>query len=178
VANDDAVKVFLGLGGNIGDVAAAFIGALQHLAAAPGVTLLRISPVYRTPPWGKLDQPPYLNMTAEVETTLSAQALLAACLSVELEMGRRRIERGGPRTLDIDILTYADATIDEPDLEIPHPRIAERAFVLAPLAAIAPQMRIAGHDVALLLSQADRAGIEVDAEASARLSAALPHLAI
>ncbi|WP_158815043.1 2-amino-4-hydroxy-6-hydroxymethyldihydropteridine diphosphokinase [Methylocapsa sp. S129] len=173
MANDRAVAAFLGLGGNVGDVAAAFIHALQCLGDAPGVTLRRASSVYRTPPWGKLDQPPFLNMAVLVETTLPAQALLALCLDIERGMGRRRVERWGPRTLDIDILTYGEAAIDEPELRVPHPRIAERAFVLAPLAEIVPHLQIAGRDVAQWLMLADRAGIEVDSEASARVSAAL-----
>jgi 2-amino-4-hydroxy-6-hydroxymethyldihydropteridine diphosphokinase len=172
VANDP-VEAFLSLGGNMGDVAAAFIHALRRLDDAPGVMLRRASPVYLTPPWGKRDQPSFLNMAALVETTLPARVLLALCLDVERDRGRRRIERWGPRTLDIDILTYADAAIDEPDLKTPHPRIAERAFVLAPLADIAPHLSIAGRDVAQLLTLADRTGVEVDPEASARVAAAL-----
>jgi 2-amino-4-hydroxy-6-hydroxymethyldihydropteridine diphosphokinase len=136
------------------------------------VAVVRASPVYLTPPWGKIDQPPFLNMAALVETMLSAHALLTVCLHIELEMGRRRTARWGPRTLDVDILTYADATIDEPDLKTPHPRLTERAFVLEPLAAIAPHLRIAGQDVRFLLSLVDRAGVEVDLAASARVGAA------
>ena len=163
MADDPAVEAYLGLGGNIGDVAAAFVHALSRLADAPGVRLRRASSVYRTPPWGKLDQPPFLNMAALVETTLPARALLALCLDIERAMGRRRIERWGPRTLDIDILTYGEATIDEPDLKVPHPRIAERAFVLAPLAEIAPHLQIAGREIAQWLALGDRAGVEIDA---------------
>ena len=99
-----------------------------------------MSSVYRTPPWGKLDQPDFLNMAALVETTLPARALLALCLEVERGLGRERRERWGPRLIDIDILTYGEATIDEPDLKVPHPRLTERAFALAPLAEIAPRL--------------------------------------
>jgi 2-amino-4-hydroxy-6-hydroxymethyldihydropteridine diphosphokinase len=173
VIDDSPAEASLGFGGNIGDVEAAFVYALERLARASGVTLLRTSSVFSTPPWGKLDQPPFLNMAAIVATTLPAQALLALCLDIEHGMGRRRLERWGPRTLDIDILTYGDATIDAPDLKVPHPRIAERAFVLAPLSEIAPHLRIAGRNIAELLALADRAGIAIDAEASARLRAAL-----
>jgi 2-amino-4-hydroxy-6-hydroxymethyldihydropteridine diphosphokinase len=167
------VEAALGLGGNIGDVAAAFVDAFRRLAEAPGVRLARASSVYRTPPWGKLDQPDFLNMAALVETTLPARALLALCLDIERAMGRRRLERWGPRTLDIDILTYGEATIDEPDLKVPHPRLAERAFVLAPLAEIAPHLRIAGREIAQWLALADRTGVEVDPEASARVRSTL-----
>ena len=102
------VEASLGLGGNIGDVAGSFIDALRRLSQAPGVSLRRASAIYRTPPWGKLDQPSFLNMAALVETNLSARALLALCLEIEQKMGRRRLERWGPRTLDIDILTYGE----------------------------------------------------------------------
>lgn len=171
MTHDPAVAASLGLGGNIGDVAGAFAYALRRLADAPGVRLRRASSVYRTAPWGKLDQPPFLNMAVVVEATLSARALLALCLDIERDMGRRRGERWGPRTLDIDILTYGEADIDEPDLRVPHPRMAERAFVLAPLAEIAPELRFAGRDIAEWLALADRAGVEVDGQASAKLRA-------
>jgi 2-amino-4-hydroxy-6-hydroxymethyldihydropteridine diphosphokinase len=173
VANDPAVEASLGLGGNIGDVTDSFILALRQLADSPGVTLRRISSIYRTPPWGKLDQPSFLNMAALIETTLPARALLALCLEIERKMGRRRLERWGPRTLDIDILTYGDTTIDEPDLKAPHPRIAERAFVLAPLAEMAPRLRIADREIAQWLALVDRAGVEVEPEATAKARAAL-----
>ena len=173
MGDDRVVEAALGLGGNIGDVAAAFVHALSRLADAPGVKLARASSVYRTPPWGKSDQPDFLNMAALVETSLPARALLALCLDIERAMGRRRLERWGPRTLDIDILTYGEATIDEPDLKIPHPRLAERAFVLAPLAEIAPHLQVAGGEVREWLARADCAGVEVDRQASARVRGAL-----
>ena len=173
MADDSAVQASLGLGGNIGDVAAAFIHALRGLNDASGVSLRRASSVYLTPPWGKLDQPPFLNMAAIVETTLPAAVLLALCLDLERAMGRRRGERWGPRTLDIDLLTYGEAAIDAPNLTIPHPRITERAFVLAPLAEIAPDLPIAGRPVAELLALVDCAGVAVEAAASARVRAAV-----
>jgi 2-amino-4-hydroxy-6-hydroxymethyldihydropteridine diphosphokinase len=173
VANDPAAPSALGLGGNLGDVVASFVYALQRLRDAPGVRALRASSVYRTAPWGKLDQPDFLNMAALVETTLPARALLALCLDIEAGMGRRRLERWGPRTLDIDVLTYGDAKIDEPELTVPHPRIAERAFVLAPLAEIAPRFAIGGRPVEALLAEIDRAGVRLDPEASASVRAGL-----
>jgi 2-amino-4-hydroxy-6-hydroxymethyldihydropteridine diphosphokinase len=169
VAGDPAVTAALGLGGNIGDVAGAFLQALGRLADAPGVGRLRASSVYRTPPWGKVDQPDFLNMAALVETTLPPRALLALCLDIERDLGRRRLERWGPRTLDLDLLTYGEATIGEPDLEIPHPRLTERAFVLAPLAEVAPHLRVGGQEIGQWLAAADRAGVEVDVAASAKL---------
>lgn len=172
MADDPAVEAYLGLGGNIGDVAAALVHALRRLAETPGVKLCSVSSVYRTPPWGKRDQPPFLNMAALIETTLPARALLGLCLDIERAMGRRRTERWGPRTLDIDILTYDEATVDEPDLKIPHPRIAERAFVLAPLAEIAPHLRFSGREIVQWLALADRAGVDVEPQASAMVRAA------
>ncbi len=169
MAGDPAVTAALGLGGNIGDVAGAFLQALGRLANTSGVGRLRASSVYRTPPWGKMDQPDFLNMAALVETILPPRALLALCLDIERDLGRRRLERWGPRTLDIDILIYGEATIDEPDLKIPHPRAAERAFVLAPLAEVAPHLRVGGREVGQWLAAADRAGVEIDAGASGRV---------
>jgi 2-amino-4-hydroxy-6-hydroxymethyldihydropteridine diphosphokinase len=173
VVSDSFVQASLGLGGNIGDVAGSFIRALRSLVDAPDVKLRRASSIYLTPPWGKLDQPPFLNMAVIVETGLPARTLLALCLEIEQNMGRRRLERWGPRTLDIDILTYGDVAIDEPDLTTPHPRTTERAFVLAPLAEIAPRLRIADQEVAHWLALVDHAGVQIKPEATARLRAAL-----
>ena len=173
MANEASAPSALSLGGNLGDVAAAFVYALLRLRDAPGVEALRVSSVYRTPPWGKLDQPDFLNMAALIETTLPARELLALCLDIERGMGRRRLERWGPRTLDIDILTYGESIIDEPDLTIPHPRIAERAFVLAPLAEIAPRLTIGGQEVGALLALADRAGVALDPGATASVRKAI-----
>ena len=169
---ETSVEAYLGLGGNLGDVAQAFVEALARLAAAPGARLKRVSSVYRAPPWGKRDQPPFLNMAAMVETTLSARALLALCLDIERAMGRQRRERWGPRLIDIDLLTYGEATIDEPDLKVPHPRLVERAFALMPLAEIAPRLSVGGRAVADWLAEAERAGVEIDAAASAVARAA------
>jgi len=171
VSAEAGVVAALGLGGNVGDVAAAFVEALARLGAAQGVTLAAQSSVYRTPPWGKLDQPDFLNMAALVETTLAARALLALCLEVERGLGRKRRERWGPRLIDIDILTFGDATIDEPNLKVPHPRLTERAFALAPLAEIAPQLMVGGRTVADWLTRVERAGVEIDAATSAKFAA-------
>lgn len=135
-----SIEATLGLGGNLGDPVAAFAAALARLHAHAAVQMKAASSVWRTAPWGKLDQPEFRNMAVLIETSLSADDLLALCLEIERESGRERRERWGPRTLDIDILTYGGQTIDRPGLQIPHPRIAERAFVLAPLAEIAPEL--------------------------------------
>ena len=167
------VAAALGLGGNLGDVAAAFVEALVRLGSAPGVNLTALSSVYRTPPWGKLDQPDFLNLAALIETTLPARALLALCLEIERALGRERHERWGPRLIDIDILTYGDATIDEPELKVPHPRLAERAFVLVPLAEIAPRLMVGRRTAADWLTRVDPAGVAMDAVSSAELRAEL-----
>ncbi len=162
-----------GSGGNLGDVSASLIRALRELRDSPGVDLRRVSSIYRTPPWGKLDQPSFLNMAALIETTLPARTLLALCLEIERRMGRRRVERWGPRTLDIDILTYGDLIIEEDDLRAPHPRIAERAFVLAPLRKSLPGSGSPDREVAELLALSDHSGIEIEPDATARARAAL-----
>lgn len=167
------VEAALGLGGNLGDPVVAFATVLRRLETHQAVSFVRPSSVYRTAPWGKLDQPEFLNMAVLVETGLSARALLDLCLSLEREGGRERRERWGPRTLDIDILTYGGQTIDEPGLQVPHPRIAERAFVLAPLAEIAPGMVIGGRSVADILSAVIDETIRRDPAATGRLSAVL-----
>jgi len=167
------VEAALAFGGNLGDPVAAFAAALRGLRAHPAITLGALSSVYRTAPWGKTDQPEFLNMAALVETTLGPEELLAFCLELERAGGRERGERWGPRTLDIDILTYGEEAIDRPGLQLPHPRIAERAFVLAPLAEIAPDRMISGRTVAKLLEAVADDTIRRDASATDRLQALL-----
>lgn len=164
----------LGFGGNLGEPVAAFAAALQALDAHAEIAVLRRSSVWRTAPWGKLDQPDFLNMAALIETALPPRALLALCLEIERGQGRERGERWGPRTLDIDILSYGEAIIDEPGLQLPHPRIAERAFVLAPLAEIAPGMLIEGRAIAERWTSSEPAGVTRDPAATERLGHALP----
>jgi 2-amino-4-hydroxy-6-hydroxymethyldihydropteridine diphosphokinase len=125
------LRAFLGLGSNLGDRLANLTQAVRALALS-GMTVVRTSRVYETAPVGP-PQPDYLNAVAEVETDLSARELLEVCLGVERQMGRVRAERWGPRVIDVDLLTYGRETIDEPGLTVPHPRMHERAFVLAPL---------------------------------------------
>jgi 2-amino-4-hydroxy-6-hydroxymethyldihydropteridine diphosphokinase len=117
------------------------------------------SPIYRTPPWGKTDQPDFLNMAAEVETSLSAHKLLDLCLSIELASGRVRDERWGPRNIDIDVIAYGDAVISDERLTVPHPHAHERAFVLAPLSDIAPDLMIGGKSVSEWLKSSDTSGL-------------------
>ncbi len=163
------IEAALGFGGNLGDPVAAFAAALRGLADASGVKLTRVSSVWRTAPWGKLDQPEFLNLAALLETDLQARELLALCLALERSQGRERGERWGPRTLDIDILTYGAEIIDEPGLQVPHPRMIERAFVLAPLAEIAPGIIVARSTILRHWNAATAEGIMRDDEATGRL---------
>lgn len=148
----------LGLGGNIGDAAAAMARALRELDAHGDCRLMAVSNLYRTPPWGKTDQADF-NCCALVETSLSAPALLERCLDIEKGMKRVRTERWGPRTIDIDVLTFGNQSIVTESIEVPHPRMTERAFVLMPLADIAPDLQVRGKSVREWLQQADKSGI-------------------
>jgi 2-amino-4-hydroxy-6-hydroxymethyldihydropteridine diphosphokinase len=167
------VEATLGLGGNLGDPVAAFAAALARLRDHAAVELKAVSSVWRTAPWGKLDQPEFRNLAVLIETALPAEELLRLCLAIERESGRERRERWGPRTLDIDILTYGGQVIDRPGLQIPHPRIAERAFVLAPLAEIAPAIRIGELSVAARLAAIASEDVSRDAEGTTRLKGIL-----
>lgn len=135
--------------------------ALRSINAREDTSVVAVSKLYRTPPWGKTDQPDFFNACALINTSLAADRLLELCLSTELEMKRVRVERWGPRTIDIDILTYGDLEISSKPLEIPHPRMTERGFVLLPLADIAADLKVTGKSVADWLVGADRTGIEV-----------------
>lgn len=132
------IPAYIALGANLGDAAATLRAAVHALGAQPGIELVQASPFYRTAP---LDAggPDFVNAVAEVRTTLTAPALLDALLAIESDFGRERPYRNAPRTLDLDLLLYGDARIDSPRLTVPHPRMRERAFVLVPLADIAPQ---------------------------------------
>lgn len=156
-----ASHAFLGLGGNLGDPRRAMGEALRMIDASPQAQVSQVSSLYRTPPWGKTDQPDFLNAVAAVETSLEPRALLDLCLGAERRLKRVRAERWGPRLIDIDVLLFAGRAVKEEGLEIPHPRMRERAFVLAPLAEIAPDIRIAGRTAAEWLAEADRGGIEL-----------------
>ncbi len=137
-------KAWLGLGGNVGDVKTALRVALQRLDVHDDITVTAVSPLYRTPPWGPVAQDWFHNCCAEMETDLSPRDLLAACQAVEREGKRVRDVRWGPRTIDVDIIAMEGVEMDEDGLTIPHPRATERAFVMVPLADIAPAMRNRG----------------------------------
>lgn len=134
------VTAFLGLGTNVGDRLETITSCLFVLDDTDGIAVEDVSGVYETAPWGVEDQDPFLNAVVRIRTTLSARDLLADCQRTEVAFGRDRDAevRWGPRTLDIDLLLYGDEVIDEPDLVVPHPRLAERAFVLVPLMEVHP----------------------------------------
>lgn len=155
------VRAFLGLGGNIGDPRAAMAAALAGLDSDPAIEVVRVSSLYRTPPWGRTDQPEFLNAVAELATSLAPRALLDRCLAAEAALKRVRSERWGPRVIDLDILLYGNETVRETGLDIPHPRMAERAFVLAPLSEIAPEVDVLGTRADSLAAMVDRSGMSV-----------------
>jgi len=126
-------RVFLGLGSNLGDRRENILTALRLLHSMPGVTVLRVSSLYRSEPWGVSEQPDFLNLVAEVATSLDPRGMLEACREVERVMGRVRGRRWGPRNIDVDILLYDQLNWEEEDLVIPHPRMRERDFVMVPL---------------------------------------------
>lgn len=136
----------VGLGANLGEAVATLRDAIDELARLPDTELLRASRLYRTPAWGRTEQPDFINAVALVETGMPARELLDALLAIERSFGRVRLdgERWGPRTLDLDLLLFGDAVIDEPGLRVPHPHLHERAFALLPLAEIASQLAIPG----------------------------------
>lgn len=151
-------KAFIGMGTNLGKREANLREALRQLA--PEVKVVKESSVYETMPWGVTNQPPFLNMVIEGETKLEPEALLGALKGIEREMGRRTTVRYGPRVIDLDILLYDDLVWDTTDLHIPHTRLAERRFVLVPLAEIAPKRihPVFGKTMEDLLAQVRGAG--------------------
>jgi 2-amino-4-hydroxy-6-hydroxymethyldihydropteridine diphosphokinase len=154
-------EALLALGGNVGDVRTTLDHAVDMLCDNVDTRLITRSSHYLTPPWGVTDQPEFVNMCLMVDTALSPRALLEHVQAVEKEYGRdRRSEvRWGPRPIDIDVLTYNDVTLDERELTLPHPRILERAFVLVPLAEIAPDLVINGTKVRDALARLDTSAI-------------------
>jgi 2-amino-4-hydroxy-6-hydroxymethyldihydropteridine diphosphokinase len=139
-------RAYIGLGSNLGDREATLRAAVDELGATPGVDVVVVSTLVDTEPVGYLDQPRFLNGVAVLETSLGARGLLGALLAIEARFGRDRaaVPAQGPRTLDLDLLLYGDAEIDEEGLRIPHPRLHERAFVLGPLQEVAPGLEVPG----------------------------------
>jgi len=143
------VAAFVGLGSNLGDSVDLLQSALEALGRLPRTRVECASGFYRTPAWGFVAQPDFVNAVAQLRTSLPARALLSAMLGIERDAGRVRREDGsdrwGPRTLDLDLLLYGDHTIDEPGLQVPHPHLHERAFALVPLVEIAADSSIPGR---------------------------------
>jgi len=152
----------IALGSNLGNSLETLEGALDALRDAPGITVETYSSWYRTAPVGGPSQPDYLNGCALVQTTLEPHDLLATILGIETTFGRVRQVHWGPRTLDLDLLLYGDRIIDTPTLEVPHPRMSQRAFVLMPLAEIAPDWidPVSGQTIGHLLDRVDQSGVQ------------------
>jgi 2-amino-4-hydroxy-6-hydroxymethyldihydropteridine diphosphokinase len=139
-------RAFVGLGSNLGDSRLIVAAATMRVGALPGTVLRCSSSHYLTPPWGMLDQPAFINSVVEIDTTLSPARLLEELLSLERQAGRvRGCDRWGPRALDLDILLYGQELVSDAGLRIPHPHLAQRAFVLLPLAEIAAQQVVPGQ---------------------------------
>jgi 2-amino-4-hydroxy-6-hydroxymethyldihydropteridine diphosphokinase len=150
---------YLGLGSNLGDRRQHLAEAVRRLHAGPVLQVVKISSVYESSPVGVTAQPDFLNLVAQVATKHAPQELLAACLRIEAGLGRVRRERWGPRTIDIDLLLYGDVRIDDESLTVPHPRMRERNFVLAPLAEIAPGIKLDGKTISELAAALGEAGL-------------------
>jgi 2-amino-4-hydroxy-6-hydroxymethyldihydropteridine diphosphokinase len=150
---------YIALGSNLGERAALLRGALGALQRSGDVRVTAESAVYETSPVGGPPQPDYLNMVVAVETSLGPEALLERCLAVEAEHGRVRRERWGARTLDLDLLSFGAVVLRTERLTLPHPRLAERAFVLVPLAEVAPELKIGDAMAGELAARCDRVGL-------------------
>lgn len=142
------MRAYIGLGANLGDREATLRRAVELLGELPGVEVVAVSSFHDTEPWGYADQPRFLNAACALETELPPRALLDALLDTERRLGRERVAgapRYGPRTIDLDLLVHGDLVVAEPGLEVPHPRLHERIFALAPLAEIAPGLVVPGR---------------------------------
>ncbi len=156
-----AAEAFIGLGANLEQPIEQVTQAIQELDAIARTQLLAVSSLYRSAPVGYADQPDFINAVAKLSTRLSAHELLDALHDIENRHGRRRSIRNAPRTLDLDLLLYGTLALDEDGLVVPHPRMHERAFVLLPLAEIAPEARLPGYaPLHQLLERVDRRGVE------------------
>ena len=159
-----AFDATLGLGSNIGDRVRNIEEAIERLTADGAVRLVARSRFYRTAPWGVTDQDCFVNACIAVKTDVSVRELLDRCQAVENGMARVRRQRWGPRNIDVDILSFRDRKIDEPDLVVPHPRITERAFALVPLKDVAPDLTIGGVSIDEMLSKLDASDVQPLAE--------------
>jgi 2-amino-4-hydroxy-6-hydroxymethyldihydropteridine diphosphokinase len=154
-------SVFIALGSNLGDRSSNLEAALEALP--PSVRILLRSPIYETEPWGRTDQPVFLNQVIQAETDLPPQDLLVYLKRLEEQLGRQPTYQYGPRKIDLDILLYDDLVLETPTLTIPHPRMAERAFVLTPLADLAPDLihPVLGITISEMLSRVDQSGVRL-----------------
>src|ERR1700761_6708602 len=154
-------SALIALGGTVGEVRARFSAAIDAICREAPATLTARSADYETPPWGGVAQPPFINACIAIETARAPRSLLATLHAIERTFGRDRARetRWGPRTLDLDLIAYDDIALDTPELTLPHPRLFERAFVLVPLADIAPDRIIAGRSVREALSRVSKDGI-------------------
>lgn len=153
------MRVGFGLGSNLGDKPANIREALRLIEARQLARLDRVSRLYRTPPWGDLDQGDFANACAIGDTALAPYELLAAVKKIEADMGRAPTRRWGPRLIDVDILFLGDHAIDDPELTLPHKELFRRGFVLAPLAEIAPELELDGVTMREALAAADASGV-------------------
>lgn len=162
------MKVFIGLGSNLGDREQHMRAAIDELSRLPDSTVLRVSSMYDTEPMGLEDQPNFLNAVALLDTTLTARQLLWNLLLIEKRLGRVRTQKWGPRTMDLDLLLYGDLIVEEDDLNVPHPEISRRSFVLVPLVELEPMLvhPVTGESFVSLLN---RLGVRPPAKHGTRL---------
>jgi 2-amino-4-hydroxy-6-hydroxymethyldihydropteridine diphosphokinase len=155
----EARAAYLSLGANLGEREETLRMAVRRIAAVEGVAIRAVSSLYETAPWGKTDQPRFLNIAVSLHTTMTPEALLARAQAIEMALGRVRHERWGPRAIDIDLLHIEGVERNTPKLTLPHPYMTERAFVLVPLAEIAPDLVIKGCTVEEWRKSADDGGV-------------------
>lgn len=153
-------RAVLGIGGNLGDRVQTLARARRALDALPGTAVVAVSSLYETAPVGYAEQPPFLNAVLVVETALSPRALLGACLGIEAGLGRVRTFRNAPRVVDIDLLVMEGVSAEDEELTLPHPRMAERGFVLVPLEELFPDGRVLGRDFGAAMAAVSRDGVK------------------
>lgn len=158
--SNERVRAALGLGGNLGEPAKTMARALAVLEADPQTRVVAVSRLYRTPPWGPVEQPLFINCCALIETARAPEELMRFCLDIEKRLKRVRDRRWGPRLIDIDILTFGDLARESDLLTVPHPRMTERGFVLVPLSEIAPDLVVDGRTVSGWRDRVDTDGID------------------
>jgi 2-amino-4-hydroxy-6-hydroxymethyldihydropteridine diphosphokinase len=169
MSDKTAMRVGFGLGSNIGDKPGNLKRALRLIEERGLARLTAVSRIYRTPPWGDLDQGDFANACALGETSMPPYELLAAVKKIEADMGREPTRRWGPRLIDVDILFLGEHTIEDPELTLPHKELFARGFVLAPLAEIAPRLSLGGREIAAAAKEVDLSGVELWREGDEKL---------